>query len=171
MTSSISELKLGPLVSQNPPHLFYHLQHTHIVRFCELAQNHLWQTLHTAKNSSNCHASPCPNDVLAFFFLFLTSKHSHEEHLSSCRELATELYTDTSWHVLPTYQVSFPASPGNPLNWYTDGHGRVHTTENNQMDLTQKPATGNGSNLEHRHLATGKGVRELDLTDFFHGTA
>ena len=41
MTSSISELKLGPLVSQNPPHLFYHLQHTHIERFCELAQNHL----------------------------------------------------------------------------------------------------------------------------------
>ena len=74
------------------------------------------------------------------------------------REMVQIWYTDTSQHVLPTYQVSSLASHGNPLNRRTDGrmdgHSRVHATENDQIDLTRKPATGNGSNLAHRHLLT-----------------
>ena len=36
------------------------------------------------------------------------------------QEMAQIWYTDTSGHVLPTYRVSSPASPGNPLNRRTD---------------------------------------------------
>ena len=44
--------------------------------------------------------------------------------------------------------------PLQPTDGPTDGHSLLHATENDQMDITRKPTTGNGSNLVHRPLVT-----------------
>ena len=55
---------------------------------------------------------------------------------------------------IPNFIPHLPREPSQPTDGPTDGHGRVHATENAELDLMQKPTLGNGSNLVHRHFVT-----------------
>ena len=73
------------------------------------------------------------------------------------RELATGNGSNLVHTPLATCSTTVPSfiplrrrEPPLPM----DEHGRVHATENDQTNITQKPATGYGSNLVHRPLVT-----------------
>ena len=55
---------------------------------------------------------------------------------------------------VPSFIPRLPREPPQPMDGLTGGHSPMHATENNQMEITRKPATDNGSNLVHRHLLT-----------------
>ncbi len=86
---------------------------------------------------------------------------TENDRTSITRELATGNGSNLVHTTLVTRSTTVPSftplrrrEPPLPTDGPTNGHSRVHATENDQTNITRELATGNGSNSVHTPLVT-----------------